>query len=162
MGKLSAGVLLYRSCNDELEVFLVHPGGPYWEHKDVEVWSIPKGEYAAGDDPFEAAKREFHEETGFNLGSGESRFLSEVKLASGKVITAWAIEQDCDAESIHSNLFSMEWPPKSGKMPQFPEVDRAAWFTLTVARSKIHPAQRQFLDRLVEILNKGTTTRPNG
>jgi predicted NUDIX family NTP pyrophosphohydrolase len=153
MPKLSAGIVLYRWCNGELEVFLVHPGGPFWSRKDSGAWSIPKGEYAAGDDPLSAAKREFHEETGSELPVGDLYFLEEVKLTSGKVIRAWAIEGDCDAETIRSNLFSMEWPPKSGKMQEFPEVDRASWFQLAMAHGKIHPAQRQFLDRLVQLAN---------
>ena len=151
MAKLSAGVLLYRRRAHGLEVFLVHPGGPFWKGKDLGAWSIPKGEYAAGEEPMDAAKREFREETGFELPHGEWRFLSEVKLTSGKLVRAWAIEGDCDADAAHSNLFSMEWPPRSGKTREFPEVDRAAWFSVETAQSKIHAAQRAFLDRLVEI-----------
>jgi predicted NUDIX family NTP pyrophosphohydrolase len=134
-----------------LEVFLVHPGGPYWHGKDAGSWSIPKGEYAASEDPIAAAKREFQEETGFELGPGALRSLDEVRLASGKQVRAWAIESDCDAGAIRSNLFTMEWPPRSGKMRAFPEVDRAAWFTVEAAHSKIHTAQRAFLDRLIEM-----------
>jgi predicted NUDIX family NTP pyrophosphohydrolase len=148
MHKLSAGILLYRRRNDALEVFLVHPGGPFWRNKDVGAWSIPKGEYGFGDDPLAAARREFEEETGFVPPAGEWRSLSEVKLSSGKVITAWAVEGDCDADVIRSNLFSIEWPPKSGKIQAFPEVDRAGWFALSAAQEKIHPAQREFLIRL--------------
>jgi predicted NUDIX family NTP pyrophosphohydrolase len=149
MHKLSAGILLYRQRDGALEVFLVHPGGPFWKNKDLGAWSIPKGEYEAEDDPLAAARREFEEETGFAPPSGEWRSLFEVKLSSGKVVTAWAVEGDCDADAIRSNLFSMEWPPKSGKTQEFPEVDRAAWFALPEAQVKIHPAQREFLDRLV-------------
>jgi predicted NUDIX family NTP pyrophosphohydrolase len=152
MHKQSAGILLYRRRNGILEVFLVHPGGPYWKKKDVGAWSIPKGEYAAGDDPLSAARREFQEETGFEPTNGEFTSLSEIKLGSGKVVTAWALEGDCDASAIRSNLFSMEWPPKSGKMQEFPEVDRAAWFTLPEAQERIHLAQREFLDRLAKIV----------
>ncbi len=151
MPRLSAGILLYRRRNHGLEVFLVHPGGPFWKGKDLGAWSIPKGEYSSGEDPLTAAKREFLEETGFELCEGELHALNEVKLTSGKLVRAWAIEGDCDAGSIHSNVFSMEWPPRSGKMQEFPEVDRAEWFTLETARAKIHSAQRVFLDRLVEI-----------
>ncbi len=152
MAKSSAGVLLYRRRDHGLEVFLVHPGGPYWHAKDAGSWSIPKGEHASDEDPVAAAKREFLEETGFELEPGELRSLAEVKLSSGKLVRAWAIEGDCDADAIRSNLFSMEWPPRSGKMQEFPEVDRAAWFTLEAASSKIHAAQRAFLARLVEIV----------
>jgi predicted NUDIX family NTP pyrophosphohydrolase len=148
MHKLSAGLLLYRRDKAALGVFLVHPGGPYWTNKDLGAWSIPKGEYDVGEDPLAAAKREFEEETGFAPPIGELNSLSEIKLSSGKVITAWAVEGDCDADAIRSNMFSMEWPPKSGKMQEFPEVDRAAWFTLPEANEKIHPSQREFLTRL--------------
>jgi predicted NUDIX family NTP pyrophosphohydrolase len=154
MHKFSAGVLLYRRDNDGLGVFLVHPGGPYWQKKDLGAWSIPKGEYKAGEDPLSAAKREFQEETGFAPPTGEWISLSEVKLSSGKVINAWAVEGDCDAGAIRSNAFSMEWPPKSGKMQEFPEVDRAAWFTLPAANEKIHPAQQEFLVRLAAIVRE--------
>jgi predicted NUDIX family NTP pyrophosphohydrolase len=152
MHKQSAGILLYRWRDGSLEIFLVHPGGPYWKKKDFGAWSIPKGEYEVGDNPIAAAKREFEEETGFAPPTGELKSLSEIKLGSGKVVTAWAVEGDCDANAIRSNVFSMEWPPKSGKLQEFPEVDRAAWFTLAVANEKIHAAQRDFLNRLAELL----------
>ena len=155
MHKLSAGILLYRRRYGMLEVFLVHPGGPYWKTKDLGAWSIPKGEYNTGEDPISAARREFQEETGFVPTVGELNSLSEIKLNSGKVVTAWAVEGDCDANAIRSNMFSMEWPPKSGKMQEIPEVDRAAWFTLSEANEKIHPAQREFLIRLAAIINTG-------
>ncbi len=151
MAKTSAGILLYRSRNHALEVLLAHPGGPFFAKKDAGAWSIPKGEYEAGEDPLAAALREFHEEIGCGPGSAEPRFLGQVKQASGKVVSAWAIQGDCDAEAIRSNLFALEWPPRSGKMQQFPEVDRAAWFTVDTARLKLNPAQCAFLDRLVEI-----------
>lgn len=151
MPKLSAGVLLHRHRNSKPEVFLVHPGGPFWKAKDLGAWSIPKGEYSAGEDPLAAAGREFKEETGFDLPNTDPHSLGETKLPSGKTITAWAVAGDCDAVAIQSNMFSMEWPPRSGRMQQFPEVDRAAWFTLDVACEKIHPAQRVFLDRLAQI-----------
>ncbi len=133
MGKLSAGIVLYRQRGAELEVFLVHPGGPFWLKKDLGAWSIPKGEYEKDEDAFAAALREFEEETGSVCPKGEARSLDTVKLSSGKVISAWAIEGECDASAIRSNMFSMEWPPKSGKMQEFPEVDRAEWFALAAA-----------------------------
>ncbi len=150
MAKTSAGILLYRRRSHAPEVLLVHPGGPFFVTKDAGAWSIPKGEYESGEDPLAAALREFHEEIGCAPGSGEPRYLGQVKQASGKIVSAWAIEGDCDADAIHSNLFSLEWPPRSGKMKEFPEVDRAGWFTLDAARQKVNPAQCAFLDRLVE------------
>lgn len=152
MAKTSAGVLLYRRREQSLEVLLVHPGGPFFKAKDAGAWSIPKGEYESGEDPLTAALREFNEEIGCGPGSGEPRFLGDVRQASGKIVSAWAIEGDCDADSISSNLFSMEWPPRSGKMQQFPEVDRAAWFRIDAARRKINPAQAAFLDRLAKLI----------
>lgn len=152
MGKLSAGILMYRRRGDALEVFLVHPGGPFWWKKDLGAWSIPKGEYEKGDDPIAAARREFQEETGFELGDHPLQPLGEVRLVSRKTISAWALEGDCDASGIRSNLFEMEWPPKSGKKQEFPEVDRAGWFSLPMAHEKIHTAQREFLERLVQIV----------
>jgi predicted NUDIX family NTP pyrophosphohydrolase len=156
MAKRSAGILLYRRCGNDVEVFLVHPGGPLWKKKDLGAWSIPKGEYSRDEEALAAAKREFQEETGFELGPGALDPLAYVKLASGKIVAAWALEGSCDATAIQSNSFSLEWPPKSGRMQQFPEVDRAEWFTLAVAHTKIHSAQRDFLTRLVELL----TTKP--
>jgi len=150
MQKRSAGILFYRYRADRrLEVFLVHPGGPFWKNKDAGAWSLPKGEYEGGDDPFEAAKREFLEETGYPAPEGEYLSLSEIKQPSGKLVTAWAVEGDCP-EEIKSNTFSMEWPPKSGKMQDFPEVDRAGWFPLAEARNKILPGQVGFLERLTK------------
>jgi predicted NUDIX family NTP pyrophosphohydrolase len=145
--RLSAGLLLYRR-RATLEVFLVHPGGPFWAKKDAGAWSIPKGEFETGEDPLSAAIREFEEETGFPI-DGEFTALVPVKQPSGKTIHAWMIEGDCDAVNVRSNRFSMEWPPKSGKMAEFPEVDRAAWFDLTEARVKLLPGQVPFLDQLV-------------
>lgn len=152
MPKTSAGILLYRRRSHALEVLLVHPGGPFFVSKDAGSWSIPKGEYEPAEDPLSAALREFHEEIGCGPGTGEPRSLGQVKQASGKIVSAWAIEGDCDVNAIHSNLFSVEWPPRSGKMREFPEVDRAGWFTLDAARQKMNPAQCAFLDRLVEQL----------
>jgi|SRR5579862_2344462 len=145
--KRSAGVLLYRICNGEMQVFLVHPGGPLWARKDAGAWSIPKGEYKAGEDALEVAKREFHEETGSAI-DGAFVALEAQRQASGKVVSAWAVRGDIDASSIASNTFEMQWPPRSGAMKTFPEVDRGAWFSLQVAREKLVAGQRPFLDEL--------------
>jgi len=153
MAKKSAGVLMFRSGSGGVEVFLVHPGGPFWARKNEGAWSIPKGEYAPGQDPLEAARREFQEETGFQA-SGEFIPLTSLKQPSGKVISAWALEGDCDAASIRSNTFSMEWPPRSGKQQEFPEVDRAGWFTIPAAKEKILKGQAPFLEELKEILKR--------
>ncbi len=149
--KTSAGLLLFRR-RGELEVFLVHPGGPFWAKKDAGAWSLPKGEIGAGEDPLETAKREFTEETGFTV-DGEFRQLEPVKQSGGKVVQAWAIEADCDPAQLRSNRFSMEWPPKSGKVREFPEVDRAAWFNIPEAGKRINPAQKGFLDQLISALD---------
>jgi predicted NUDIX family NTP pyrophosphohydrolase len=148
MPKLSAGLLMYRRRNRALEVFLVHPGGPLWKNKDESAWSIPKGEYSDGEDPLEAANREFREETGFEPGS-ELIPLGEIRQPSGKIISAWAFEGDCDPAGLHSNTFSIEWPPKSGQIREFPEVDRAVWFPVEVARTKLLKGQLPFLDKLI-------------
>lgn len=145
--KTSAGILLYRH-RDELEVFLVHPGGPFWAKKDLGAWSLPKGEVQEGEDPLAAALREFGEETGFAV-DGELRPLRPLRQSSGKTIVAWAVEGDCDPAKLRSGLFSMEWPPRSGKRQEFPEVDRGAWFTLPEARRRIVPGQAPFLDELL-------------
>lgn len=150
--KLSAGVLLYRLRSGEPQVFLVHPGGPFWEKKDEGVWSIPKGVYEEGDDPLTTAKREFQEETGSQV-SGEFRALTSLTQPSGKVVSAWAIEGDLDAATVKSNTFSLEWPPHSGTMREFPEVDRGGWFDLPTARMKLQSGQRGFLDQLQQLLN---------
>ncbi len=151
MPKQSAGLLMYRHRHGVLEVFLVHPGGPFWAKKDAGSWSIPKGEYMPGEDPLEAAKREFEEETSFKP-SGELIALTPRKQPSGKVITVWASEGDCDASAVKSNTFLMEWPPRSGKQQEFPEVDRADWFSIPAAREKIIKGQAGFLDELAQIL----------
>ena len=148
--KISAGLLLYRR-RGELEVFLVHPGGPFWAKKDAGAWSIPKGEIGEGEEPLQAAKREFYEETGFPI-AGEFRPLEPLKQSGGKIVHAWAIEADCDPSKLRSNLFSLEWPPKSGQTREFPEVDRAAWFTIPQAREKILKGQIGFIDQLISIL----------
>lgn len=150
MPKLSAGLVLYRIKERELQVFLVHPGGPFWKNKDEGAWSIPKGEYTEEEDAFEVAKREFLEETGFEV-EGEFRELNMLRQPSGKRIRAWAVEGDCDADAITSNSFSMEWPPKSGREAQFPEVDRAGWFGIDMAREKILKGQLGFIEQLSEV-----------
>ncbi len=154
MAKKSAGLLMYRRRGGVLEVFLVHPGGPFWARKDEGAWSIPKGEYETGEDPLEVAKREFQEETGFQA-AGEFAPLTPRKQAGGKVVSAWAVEGDCDASAVKSNLFSIEWPPRSGRQKEFPEVDRAAWFTIAQAREKILKGQAGFLEDLQSILGDG-------
>jgi len=151
MAKKSAGLLMYRRPHGILEVFLVHPGGPFWEKKDAGSWSIPKGEYAPEEDPLEVAKREFQEETSFPA-SGEFIPLTPRKQPSGKIIRAWAFEGDCDASAIQSNTFRLEWPPRSARQKEFPEVDRAGWFTIAVAKEKIVKGQAGFIDELHQIL----------
>lgn len=132
-------------------MYLVHPGGPFWAKKDLGAWSIAKGEYNTGEDPLAAALREFEEETGFRIDSAGVLPLGELKQPGGKLVTAWAIAADLDAALVHSNLFEMEWPPKSGKRRSFPEVDRAAWFELAEARVRILPGQAAFLTRLAAL-----------
>lgn len=146
MARHSAGLLLYRR-RGRLEVLLVHPGGPFWARKDLGAWSIPKGEYDPGEDPLAAARREFREETGLSV-TGEFIALTPRKQPSGKIIAVWAVEGDCDPAAIRSNLFTLEWPPHSGRQQQFPEVDRAAWFSLAEAREKIIKGQVGFLEEL--------------
>jgi len=152
MPKLSAGILLFRRRETGVEVLLVHPGGPFWKNKDNGAWSIPKGESAAGEDPLSAARREFEEEIGFACSGGDPIPLGELKQAGGKIVSAFAMEGDCAADSIRSNFFEIEWPPKSGKMQRFPEADRAGWFALPQAREKVLAGQRAFLDRLAELV----------
>lgn len=151
MPKRSAGVLLFRRAGRDLEVLLAHPGGPFWTNKDDGAWSIPKGEYSDDEEPLEAAQREFAEETGLTL-SGDFVPLGEVRQPGGKVVTAWAREGDFNPSNLHSNTFSMPWPPGSGKSQEFPEIDRAEWFPLIVARRKILKGQAEFLDRLTQYL----------
>ena len=150
MAKPSAGLLIYRVKATKLEVFLFHPGGPLWAHKDE--WSIPKGEYTSEEEPLEAAKREFIEETGFDIPSGKITELQPIRQSSGKIISVWAIKGDFDATKLHSNLFPMEWPPKSGKKQEFPEVDRGEWFELEDAYGKIFKGQTGFLDELAKLI----------
>jgi predicted NUDIX family NTP pyrophosphohydrolase len=152
VAKRSAGILLYRTAGDAPEVLLVHPGGPFWARKDAGAWSIPKGEYGDDEDPRACALREFEEETGRALPPAELIDLGNVKQKGGKVVTAWAAEGDLDAESVRSNTFTMEWPPRSGRTAEFPEVDRAGWFDADAARKKLLPAQVGLLERLLEQL----------
>jgi predicted NUDIX family NTP pyrophosphohydrolase len=147
MARRSAGILLFRR-NPGLEVLLVHPGGPFWAKKDLGAWSIPKGEHDDAEEAQACALREFEEETGSVPSAGELADLGTVRQKSGKVVQAWALEGDLDAEAIDSNTFTMQWPPRSGRLQEFPEVDRAAWFALAEARERINPAQVAFLDRL--------------
>ena len=148
----SAGILLYRLSGDAPEVLLVHPGGPFWARKDAGVWSIPKGEYDETEEPLACALREFEEETGTALDPADPVELGTVTQKSGKRVIAWAAEGDLDADAVRSNTFSMEWPPRSGSLRSFPEIDRAGWFSLDVAREKLNPAQVAFVDRLEERL----------
>ena len=149
MPRRSAGIVLYR---DGLEVLLVHPGGPFFAKKDAGVWSIPKGEYEDGDDPLACALREFEEELGSQLTAESPIELGTIVQRGGKHVTAWAVEGDLDPSTAHSNTFVMEWPPRSGKQREFPEVDRAEWFAVDAAREKLVPAQVELLDRLVAIV----------
>jgi predicted NUDIX family NTP pyrophosphohydrolase len=147
----SAGILLHRRRGDELEVLLVHPGGPFWARRDAGAWSIPKGEHEPGEDPLAAARREFAEELGMPAPEGPVEDLGEVRQKGGKLVHAWALAGDLDAGATASNTFELEWPPRSGKLIEVPEVDRAEWFSLERAREKINPAQAELLDRLSEI-----------
>jgi predicted NUDIX family NTP pyrophosphohydrolase len=151
MTKRSAGILMYRGSGRELRFLLVHPGGPFWAKKDAGAWSIPKGEYNAEEEPLACAVREFEEELG-SRPQGEFIDLGELVQPSRKVITAWAIKGDFDPGALKSNLFEMEWPPKSGRPQSFPEVDRAQWFTPTEAKARILPGQAPFIDRLLALL----------
>jgi predicted NUDIX family NTP pyrophosphohydrolase len=152
MTKKSAGILAYRKAASGIEIFLMHPGGPFWKKKDSGAWSIPKGEVADNETEEAAARREFEEETGFIL-TGRLIPLKPIKQKNGKIVMAWAVEQDLDADKIKSNLFEMEWPPKSGKYQQFPEMDRAAWFSVKEAESKMFEGQTLLLDELLEKLS---------
>ena len=152
MPKQAAGILLYRRAAGGLEVLLAHPGGPLWARKDLASWTLPKGQFTDGELPLDAAKREFEEEMG-SPPTGDFQSLGTLKQPSGKVIHAWAAESDFDITTVASNLFSMEWPPRSGKMGEFPEVDRAGWFPVEEARLKILKGQAPFLDRLLALVN---------
>jgi predicted NUDIX family NTP pyrophosphohydrolase len=150
MAVTSAGILLYRRVGDELEVLLVHPGGPFWAKKDLGAWSVPKGEIEEGEDPRACALRELEEELGSGLGlaADDLTELGSVRQKGGKKVLCWAAEGDFDPAELRSNAFTMEWPPHSGTEHEFPEVDRAEWLGLDAAREKINPAQAEFLDRL--------------
>jgi predicted NUDIX family NTP pyrophosphohydrolase len=152
VARRSAGILLYRLGPGGPEVLLVHPGGPFWARRDAGAWSIPKGEHDDGEDPQATALREFEEETGTALPPGELTELGSVRQKNGKVVSAWAAEGDLDPDSVESNTFTMEWPPRSGRTAEFPEVDRAAWFGADAAREKLVAAQAEFVDRLLERL----------
>ena len=157
MPKQSAGLLLYRVVDGDVEVLLVHPGGPYWARRDNGAWSLPKGEYATGEDAFEVAIREFREELGTDPPVDRpAAFLGELRQRSGKRVKAWAMEGDIDERNVRSNTFSMEWPPRSGVTRHFPEIDRAAWFGWEAARQKLVSGQVGFIDRLLEVLRGGT------
>lgn len=150
--KQSAGILLYKFIDKTIYFLLVHPGGPFWKNKDLESWSIPKGEFTDDEEPLPAAMREFKEETGFELESeSEDDFiaLEPVKLKSGKTVYAWALEFDIDVTLVKSNEFEMEWPPKSGSIKNFPEIDKAEWFQTDEALKKINPAQADFIIQIV-------------
>jgi predicted NUDIX family NTP pyrophosphohydrolase len=153
MAKISAGLLMYRKRNAQLEVLLVHLGGPFWKNKDGGAWFVPKGEINPGEAELDAAQREFQEETGLTA-KGEFIPLGSVKHKSGKTVVAWAFAGDCDPAHLKSNTFEMEWPPKSGKKATFPEIDRADFFTVGAARDKMHPAEFEFLARLEEKLSR--------
>jgi predicted NUDIX family NTP pyrophosphohydrolase len=145
MAKRSAGLLMFRRKAKEVEVFLVHPGGPFWAGKDAGAWTIPKGEYADDEEPLAAARREFREETGFEA-AGEFLELGTIRQTSGKLVSAWAFEGDCDPEKLTSNFCSIEWPPRSGKMLEIPEVDRGAWFSISAAKTAILKSQQPLLE----------------
>lgn len=149
MAKLSAGILLYR-VGDGVEVLLAHPGGPFWARKDDGAWSVPKGEYDADEDPWAAAQREFAEELGLAVPEGDRLDLGEVKQAGGKVVTVFAVRADLDIAEARSNTFELEWPRGSGRLREFPEVDRVAWLPVEDARVKLLKGQRPFLDRLLD------------
>jgi predicted NUDIX family NTP pyrophosphohydrolase len=151
MAKRSAGLLMFRRKGGEEEVFLVHPGGPFWAGKDAGAWTVPKGEYVDGEEPLDAAKREFTEETGF-AAKGDFIDLGTVRQTSGKIVNAWAFEGDCDPGKLVSNTCEIEWPPRSGRKMEIPEVDRGAWFTVAEARKRILKSQEGFLDVLGEKL----------
>lgn len=149
MAKLSAGVLLYRARDGIAEVLIAHPGGPFWARKDDGAWSIPKGEYSDGEDPWVAAQREFSEELGLSVPAGPRIDLGALKQSGGKVVTAFAVQSDLDISEARSNTFELEWPKGSGRLREFPEVDRVGWFPVATARTKLLKGQHGFLDRLM-------------
>jgi predicted NUDIX family NTP pyrophosphohydrolase len=152
--KRSAGLLLYRMRPDGPEFFLVHPGGPFWAKKDEGAWSIPKGLYGEGEPPLDAARREFREETGLPI-DGDFIPLGEFKQPGGKIVSSWLIESDCDPAAVKSNLFSMEWPPRSGKIAQFPEIDRAGWFAPEQALTRVLRGQKAIIEAALQRVNVG-------
>jgi predicted NUDIX family NTP pyrophosphohydrolase len=143
---------MYRRHQGDLEVFLVHPGGPFWANKDKGAWSIPKGEYAEGEQPLQAAQREFQEETSF-IATGIFLELGTIRQTGGKIVTAWAFEGDCDPTNLRSNVYQTEWPPRSGRRVEFPEVDRARWFSIPQAREHILKSQEPLLDALRRVVH---------
>jgi predicted NUDIX family NTP pyrophosphohydrolase len=143
---------MYRRHQGDLEVFLVHPGGPFWANKDIGAWSIPKGEYAEGEQPLQAAQREFQEETSF-IATGIFLELGTIRQTGGKIVTAWAFEGDCDPTNLRSNVYQTEWPPRSGGRVEFPEVDRARWFSIPQAREHILKSQEPLLDALCRVVH---------
>lgn len=149
MAKLSAGVILYRTRDGVVEVLIAHPGGPFWARKDDGAWSVPKGEYTDGEDPWAAAQREFAEELGLAVPAGPRLDLGQLKQSGGKVVSAYAVQSDLDIADARSNTFELEWPKGSGKVREFPEVDRVGWFAVATARIKLLKGQRGFLDRLM-------------
>ncbi|WP_153797092.1 NUDIX domain-containing protein [Foetidibacter luteolus] len=153
MGKQSAGILLFRKNKDGLQVMLAHPGGPFWAKKDAGAWSIPKGEFDDGEDILHAAQREFKEETGVEL-KGNFIPLQAVKQKNGKLVHAFALEGDMDVTTIASNTFTIEWPPHSGTMKEFPEIDRCSWFSVDEAKEKINPAQAALVDELALMMDR--------
>ena len=154
MTRQSAGLVLHRTRNDTLEIFLVHPGGPLWRNKDAGAWSIPKGEFVDGEDALAVARREFEEETGARI-DGDFVALAPIRQRGGKIVHAWAVKGDIALDGLASNAFTMEWPPRSGRMQSFPEVDRYGWFSLDEARAKINEAQRALLDELATLRGSG-------
>jgi predicted NUDIX family NTP pyrophosphohydrolase len=156
MPKRSAGLLMYRIRNRRIEVFLAHPGGPFWENKDKGAWTIPKGQFFDDEEPLEAAKREFQEETSF-IPKGEFVPLGTIRQLSGKLVEAWAFEGDCNPNDLRSITCEVEWPPRSKRMIEVPEVDRGRWFSVDDAREAILPAQRPFLDTLCKLLGGDTS-----
>lgn len=151
MSKKSAGILVYRNIKGEYQVLLVHPGGPFWSKKDLNSWSVPKGEFSDDEEPFAAAKREFNEETGFNP-DGNFIKLDPVKQPGGKMVYVWCVEYNIDSSAVKSNSFSLEWPPDSGNIKEYPEIDKAEWFSFETAKQKINSGQVPLIDALSEVL----------
>jgi predicted NUDIX family NTP pyrophosphohydrolase len=155
VAKLSAGLLVHRRSATGVELLLVHPGGPFWAKKDAAAWSIPKGEYDPEEDPRAAARREFTEELGAPPPAGEWLALGELRQSGAKQVIVWTVEGDVDVDQVVSNTFELEWPPRSGRLQEFPEVDRAAWFDAETARTKLHKGQVPYVDRLLAALGPG-------